>query len=117
MEKVSRVFVRVGIIALLLTLAYSPIRAKTVPMTVRGVVAGTYFTPPAGSTPSSTSASYYQNAKVCVDANNNDVCDPDEASTFTDNAGTFFLHSLNTGPVVAEVSTESTNSGHPLAQR
>jgi hypothetical protein len=86
-------------------------------MTVRGTVAGTYFTPPAGSTPSSTSASYYQNAKVCVDGNDNDVCDPDETSTFTDDAGTFFLHSLYTGPVVVEVSTASTNSGYPVAER
>jgi hypothetical protein len=111
------VLVRVGIIAVLLIVAYSPIRAKTTPMTVRGMVAGSYFTPPAGSTPSSTSASYYQNVKVCADANNNDTCDPEETSTFTDNSGAFFLHSLYTGPVVAEASTGSTNSGHPLAER
>ena len=91
---------------------YFPTRAKTTPMTVRGVVAGSYFKAPSGSTPSSTSASYYQNVKVCVDANNNVVCDSDETSTFTDASGAFFLHSLYTGPLVAEVSTSSTNSGN-----
>jgi hypothetical protein len=102
---------------LVLAVAYWPSRAKTVPMTVRGAVAGSYFVPPAGSTPSSTSASYYQNAKVCVDSNNNAICDPDEASTITDSAGTFFLHSLEAGPLAVEVSATSTNSGNSIIER
>jgi len=74
---------------------------KVVPMTVRGYVAGTYFTPPAGSVPSTTSASYFVNATVCADLNNNAVCDADEASTTTDSRGRFVLHSLKQGPVIA----------------
>src|SRR6185369_7721582 len=61
--------------------------------------------------------SYYQNAKVCVDTNNNAICDPDEASTTTDIAGAFFLHSVNAGPLVAEISTTSTNSGNAITER
>src|SRR5262245_48566609 len=70
---------------------------KTTPMTVRGIVAGTYFTPPAGTTASSTETSHYANAKVCADLNNNAVCDPGEAASLTGVDGTFFLHSLGTG--------------------
>jgi hypothetical protein len=112
-----RVALSTVLVILILTFAYSSGRAKTVPMTVRGVVAGSYFTPPSGATASRTSASYYQNAKVCVDDNNNAVCDPDETSAMTDQAGTFFLHSLHSGPVVAEISTTSTNSDQAVTQR
>jgi hypothetical protein len=70
MQKCSRMFVRVALVTLVFAATYFPSRAKTVPSTVRGIVAGSYFVPPAGSTPSSTSASYYPNAKICVDANN-----------------------------------------------
>lgn len=80
------------------------------PMTVRGVVAGSLFTPPAGSTPSSTKASYYLGARVCVDANNNGICDAGEASTTTDKWGEFFLESPVSGPLVAEILTTSTNA-------
>lgn len=88
-----------------------------VPMKVRGIVAGTYFTPPAGSTPSSTVPSYYEGAKVCVDANNNGACDVSDVSTTTDIDGAFSLDSLNPGPIVAEISTTSNNGGHPVAER
>src|SRR5260370_1248833 len=65
--------------------AYSPSHARVEPMNVRGVVAGSHFTPSAGTALSNTTASYYQGAKVCVDANNNGVCDAGEASTLSDN--------------------------------
>jgi hypothetical protein len=91
--------------------------AHPVPMTIRGVVAGSYFTPPAGSTPSSTVASYYQGAVVCADVNDNARCDVGEASTTTDIDGSFFLHSLYTGPLVAEVATTASNGGHAVAGR
>jgi hypothetical protein len=71
-----------------------------VPMTIRGIVAGSYFTPPDGPAPSTTVASYYQGATVCADINDNGACDVDEASTVTDLDGSFFLHSLYTGPLV-----------------
>src|SRR6185503_18091073 len=90
---------------------------KTTPMTVRGVVAGTWFTPPAGTTASSTETSHYANATVCADLNNNAVCDPGEASSLTGVDGSFFLHSLGTGPIVVEASTSALNNGHALADR
>ncbi|HWF85736.1 MAG TPA: alkaline phosphatase family protein, partial [Vicinamibacterales bacterium] len=81
-----------------------------VPMTVRGVVAGTFFTPPAGAAPSSTVPSDYQGARVCVDLNDNAVCDSNEPTTLSDTTGRFVLQSLNAGPLVAEVLTTSTNA-------
>jgi hypothetical protein len=86
-------------------------------MTVHGVVAGTWFTPPAGSMSSETAASHYSGARVCADTNNNVVCDFGEASTMTDDSGAFELHSQSTGPVIVEVSTASLNSGNPVGQR
>jgi hypothetical protein len=85
-------------------------KSRSVPMNVRGVVAGSLFTPPAGSVASTTVASYYLGAKVCVDANDNAVCDPDEVSTTTNKRGEFSLQSPTSGPLVAEVLTTSTDS-------
>src|SRR3954466_12875458 len=82
---------------------------------IHGVVAGSYFTPPAGSTPSSTIASTYEHARVCADDNDNAVCDQGEDSTFTDSTGAFVLQSR--GPVIAEISTESLNAGHRVTGR
>jgi len=81
-----------------------------VPMTVRGFVSGTYFTPPAGTAPSSTAASHYEDAKVCADVNDNAVCDGGEPVTFTDKHGRFELHSPVSGPIVAEILTTTINS-------
>ncbi len=104
--------------------AYTPAGfAAGAPVSVRGVVAGTYFAPPtisdspASSTPSSTVASVYQSAKVCFDANNNGVCDAGETSTMTKADGSFLMSTLKPGPLVAEISTISTNAGHPVTQR
>ena len=58
--------------------------AATGPVTVKGVVAGTLFTPPvisdnpALATTGSTVASVYAGATVCFDANNNGRCDAGE---------------------------------------
>lgn len=49
--------------------------------------------------------SYYRNAKVCIDANNNGHCDGNEASTTTDANGAFKL--TGQGAVVAEIGTSS----------
>jgi acid phosphatase len=46
--------------------------------------------------------SYFQNAKVCLDANNNGVCDTGETSTSSDNQGKYSL-SGGAAPVVAEI--------------
>src|SRR5262245_39908952 len=73
------------------------------PVIVRVVVAGSVFTPPAGSAPSTTVASTYANATVCADNNDNAVCDRGEANTLTDSTGAFELPSR--GAIIAEVST------------
>ena len=85
--------------------------------TVRGVVAGTYFTPPAGSVASTTAASVYQGATVCFDTNNNGVCDADEPFTTTAADGSFTLATRSLAPLVAQIPTTATNGGNPVAQR
>ena len=111
-----------AVAAALLT-AYAPLQAASLPTTVRGVVAGSYFTPPVVSNSPSTSiasstvASHFQSVKVCFDANDNGVCDLGETSTLTNADGSFLLSSRTPGPIVAEVSTTSSNAAHPVLQR
>jgi len=85
--------------------------------TISGVVAGSYFTPPASGTPASTVASYYQGAVVCVDTNNNSVCDAGEPATVTDASGGFTLLASDPAALVAEVSTSAFNGGQTVTQR
>ncbi|MEA3149619.1 MAG: hypothetical protein QOD56_558 [Gammaproteobacteria bacterium] len=93
------------------------------PVSVNGVVAGSYFTAPvntdnpATSIASSTVASVYQGAKVCFDLNNNGVCDAGEPSTISKSDGSFLLSSATAAPLVAEISTAATNNGHTIKQR
>jgi hypothetical protein len=90
---------------------------------VKGVVAGTQFTPPvnsddpAQSTASSTVASVYANAKVCFDLNNNGVCDANEGGTTTKSDGSFILVGKAVGPLIADISTSAANNGAALTQR
>ncbi len=84
---------------------------------VRGVVAGTFFTPPAGAVASRTVASVYQGATVCFDSNDNGVCDAGEPTTTTAADGTFALSTHSLAPLVAQISTQSTNGGNPIMQR
>ena len=51
--------------------------------------------------------SYYGNAKVCIDANNNAVCDADEVSTRTDANGAFTFPATPDGPIVAEIGIDA----------
>ncbi len=101
----------------------APMGAQLTPMTIRGVVAGSYFTPPAisnspaGSTASATIASHFKGVRVCVDANNNGACDAGEVSATSDAAGGFLLRSLTPGPIVAEVGTTALNAGQPVTRR
>jgi hypothetical protein len=101
----------------------APSFAAPVPVIVRGVVSGTYFTPPVianspeASAASSTVASLYQSAKVCIDANDNGVCDAGETSVVTKADGSFMLTTHTLGALVAEVSTASLNGGHAVTQR
>jgi hypothetical protein len=90
---------------------------------IRGTVGGTLFTPPVAATSpaqsvaSKTEASVFQNAKVCIDANDNGTCDAGEASALTKADGTFLLSTRAGGPLIAEISTASTNNGKPVKQR
>ncbi|MES2347171.1 MAG: alkaline phosphatase family protein [Pseudomonadota bacterium] len=101
----------------------APAFATTAPLTVRGVVSGTWFTPPVvanspgASAASSTAASLFQSAKVCIDANDNGVCDSGETSTLTKADGSFLLTTRTPGALVAEVSTSTLNGGHAVTQR
>lgn len=94
---------------------YVAAHERGVHVIVRGIVAGSYFTPPAGSTPSTTIASAYANATVCADENENATCDLDEERTSTDVNGAFELSSR--GPVIAEISNQTLNAGHAVTQR
>jgi len=103
--------------------ASAPASAALGGITIRGTVGGTLFTPPvtptspAQSVASKTDASTFQNAKVCIDANDNGVCDAGEASALTKADGTFLLSARSGGPLIAEISTASTNNGKPVTQR
>ena len=116
MNKHSRFPVSTVAAAVALTLAAGAAHAQ-VASTVRGTVAGTFFTPPAGSVASTTVAFTYQGVVVCFDANNNGVCDAGEPSTTTAADGSFTLATRALAPLVAQVSTASTNAGHAVTQR
>ncbi|RYV03832.1 hypothetical protein SOPP22_02135 [Shewanella sp. OPT22] len=56
---------------------------------------------------------YLKSAKVCLDGNDNLICDPNEPSALTDETGTFILQTpneslLNSSRLVAEANTETT---------
>jgi hypothetical protein len=97
--------------------------AHAAPVSVRGVVGGTLFTPPvnatnpAGSTAGVTVPSVYVGAKVCFDLNNNGVCDAGEPSTTTSTTGSFALTSATAGNVIAVIPTTATNGGQLVTQR
>ena len=103
--------------------ATMPASAALSGVTVRGTVGGTLFTPPVAATSpaqsraSKTDASVFQNAKVCIDTNNNSACDAGEASALTKADGTFLLSARAGGPLVAEISTASLNNGQAVTQR
>jgi len=103
-------------ISLLAAASFSS-QGTVAPATLSGVVAGSYFTPPAGPAASNTAASYYEGARVCVDLNNDGVCGPGETSAATDAKGAFVLKGAPAGPIAAEISTSSKNNGHPVMQR
>jgi len=92
------------------------------PVTVKGVVAGTLFTPPvisdnpALATVGSTVPSVYAGATVCFDANNNGVCDAGEISTISKADGSFLITGRSAAPLIADISTAATNGGKPVTQ-
>ncbi len=96
--------------------AHAPGNAAT-PVAVRGTLAGSYFTAPTNTAVGTSAASLYAGAKVCFDWNNNGVCDPGEPTATTAANGTFALSTSQSAPLVAEIPTSATNSGHAVTQR
>src|ERR1700754_2521905 len=79
-------------------------------VTISGVVTATNFV--AGSKADPTiSAAYYQGAKVCVDANNNGVCDTAENPVKTDASGKFTISVPAKAALIADIGIDATNSG------
>ncbi len=60
---------------------------------------------PAATTSGVVTGSYFEHAKVCIDANSNAKCDSGEASVYTDAKGAFTVNGQ--GPVVAEIDTDA----------
>lgn len=80
-------------------------------VTLKGVVAATALK--LGSTTDPTiQAGYYQNAKVCVDANNNGVCDSGEAPVTTDAKGAFSITLPANAALIADIGTDATNTAN-----
>lgn len=61
--------------------------------------------PSTSSTSGVVTGSYYRNAKVCIDANNNGRCDATETTAVTDANGAFTLYGQ--GALVVEIGTSS----------
>ena len=57
------------------------------------------------STSGVVTGSYFEHAKVCIDANNNGKCDSGETSTYTDANGAYTLS--GTGAITVEVGTDA----------
>lgn len=57
------------------------------------------------STSGVVTGSYFEHAKVCIDANNNGKCDSGEASTYTDANGAYTLP--GTGAITVEIGTDA----------
>ncbi len=57
------------------------------------------------STSGVVTGSYFEHAKVCIDANNNGKCDSGETSTYTDANGAYTL--TGTGAITVEVGTDA----------
>jgi len=70
-----------------------------------GSDSGSSTATPAATTSGVVTGSYFEHAKVCIDANANGKCDSGEASTYTDARGAFTI--TGTGAVVAEIGTDA----------
>jgi acid phosphatase len=83
---------------------------------------GTAPPPPDGGTVGVVIGSYFRNARVCMDTNNNGVCDPGENSVLTGSNGQYSLQTAG-GVVVAEIGTDAveydadTNATTPVSSR
>jgi len=96
----------------------TPVTPPAPTVTMSGVVVATAFKPGSATDPTITSG-YYQGANVCIDANNNGVCDASENPVATDAKGAFTLTASAVGPLLADIGTSATNTatGAKVASR
>ena len=119
----GKLSVRRSLVSVAVATALFSTVAHAAPVSVRGVVGGTLFTPPvnatnpANSTAAVTVPSVYAGAKVCFDLNNNGICDASEPTTTTSTTGSFALTSATAGNVIAVIPTTATNGGQLVTQR
>ena len=119
----GKLSVRRSLVSVAVATALFSTVAHAAPVSVRGVVGGTLFTPPvnatnpANSTAGVTVPSVYVGAKVCFDLNNNGICDAGEPSTTTSSTGSFALTSATAANVIAVIPTTATNGGQLVTQR
>ena len=78
-------------------------------VTINGVVTATNFIAGSPTDPKITAA-YYQGAKVCVDANNNGVCEAGENPVTTNGKGAFSISLPAQAPLLADIGLTATNS-------
>ena len=96
--------------------------AANAAVTVRGVVAGSYFVAPVNSDnpalskASSTSPSVYAGAVVCFDNAGTGSCSG-QPSVTTNSAGAFIIANRSVAPLIAQISTSTLNGGKPVTQR
>ena len=92
--------------------------AATPSVVLSGVVTGTNLV--AGSATDPTiRAAYFKGAKVCIDANNNGVCDAGENPVTTDAQGRFTLTASANAALIADIGTDAVNTatGAKVASR
>ncbi len=81
---------------------------------ISGVVNSTAYTPGSTANPTLT-AGYIKGATVCVDSNNDGICEASENPVTTDANGKFSLSVSALGPIIADISTSATNTANGAA--
>jgi hypothetical protein len=84
---------------------------------VHGVVAGSFFSAASSGARASSAASIYAGATVCIDENDDLICNESENSAVTDANGGFELDGVQVGAIIAEIGVDALNGGHPVSQR
>jgi hypothetical protein len=79
-------------------------------VTISGHVAATNFIQGSTTDPNIQPA-HFAGAKVCVDTNNNGVCDASENPVTTDANGAFSIRLPFPGALIADIGTDATNTG------
>ncbi|WP_229709067.1 hypothetical protein [Silvimonas iriomotensis] len=76
---------------------------------ISGVVSSTAYTPGSAGNPTLT-AGYIKGATVCIDSNNDGICESGENPVTTDANGKFTLNTATPGPIIADISTSAINT-------